>query len=201
MATARFLFTTDFVGDIHVSQNAYKTAELQYYINSYEEAILRCALGDWLYNELYTNYTSVLAKWTELINGKNYTDSYGKTCIYRGIKQSIKYLAYWEIMNIYGTTSLSGGLSEAENSNSTKLDESRFYKQLNVKWNFGVDYYYQLIKFINDNYTIYLPGSQYGYWCPKQLATRGGLHTQTFYNQFELNNLEAGDTSYTQIAD
>jgi hypothetical protein len=151
-----------FVGEINIpdTSNASVLERLNFLIVKYEGQLLRDLLG----NALYAAYTTGIgaatpdAKWTELRDGKTYTDGNGDVQIWSGFrnsttKQSLiaNYVYYWWQRDKASHTT---ALGEVKDNTDGGERVSPIDKQVRA-WNEMADQVAELVSFLNSNTTTY----------------------------------------------
>jgi len=148
MATS-FILTTDFIGEINISQNQYTTSDLQSIIESTERLVLSDLLGEDLYAKLIAdldvNYVPQTVKYLTLVNGGSYTATNGEgttvTVTYRGIKQMLKYFTYYYyVKNQMNQNTIAGTVINSQ-ENAIQLNKAALNDIVNAMYNKGVDLY------------------------------------------------------------
>jgi hypothetical protein len=122
-----------FVGELNIpNKDAVGTRDLlDQFIEKYEDIFLRELLGYELFKEFKAGTTTLPydARWTDLIEGKEYTDRAGRTRYYPGLTVNLSgpvtleispiacYVYYWYIRNNHSQTAAMGEVkSKTENA-------------------------------------------------------------------------------------
>jgi hypothetical protein len=155
---------TYFVGEINIPNtgNADVEARLNFFIAKYEDALLRKVLGDALYAAYKTGIAVTPTpdtKWTELRDGKVYTNSNSVSKTWMGFrnattKQSMiaNYVYYWyQRDSVTDTTAIGETSVKADNSSSK---ESPAVKMARA-WNEAAKWIYDLLCFLLSNIETY----------------------------------------------
>jgi hypothetical protein len=147
---------TYFVGEINIPDTSTTSVEerLTFFIAKYEDQLLRSLLG----HALYAAYTTGIAaetpdsKWTDLRDGKTYTDDDDNTQYWPGFrkastKQSLiaNYVYYWWTRDKVTHTSAVGETTPASDGGG---NASPALKQMRA-WNELADHVAELVRFLD----------------------------------------------------
>lgn len=153
---------TFFVIDCSIAQLGQPTvvAKLTAYINRYEPQFLATLLGLQFYNDFKLGLLAdpVEQRWSELRDGKEYTDVNGNLFKFEGVASSTtkispiaNYVYYWFTRN-QATFSTGSGELAPDLENGTRADAS---EKLAYAWNEMVKLNFSVIHFLETNKTTY----------------------------------------------
>lgn len=157
--------TTYFEGELSLGQitSGAVTAAVNLYIEKYEDLLLTRLLGYELYRDYKAGIAVVptpLTKWTELRDGKEYTNSYDVLTKYRGLKFTSGSLKQSPIANfvyyhyLKDNISFTMGAGEVK-PKSNSSDNVNPYPKMVRAWNEMVDWNWELVHFLREYDTIY----------------------------------------------
>jgi hypothetical protein len=89
------ILITDFTGPTKIVSNQFKQETLETYIADFRAEYLRRIVGDAAFIDISAQSRQ---KWTDLLNGVNYTDSEGKRLIYGGLVKPLILFIYFEFV-------------------------------------------------------------------------------------------------------
>jgi hypothetical protein len=120
----------DYTGFMRVSTS--KSSQLDEYITEFERKYLREIVGDEAYNDILTQ-NPLDTKYTDLIDGVNYTDENGDFVAYQGLKRALIRFVYAHFVTDNFQTSIGGNVrSVNENSSTLELSNTQIvYKRFN----------------------------------------------------------------------
>lgn len=165
--------TTYFEGELSMGQitSAPVIAAVNLFIQKYEDDLLTKLLG----YELYKAYKAGIAvtptpdvKWTELRDGKEYTNSNGRLLKWNGLKFSNGSLKQSLIANyvyfqyLKDNISFTMGAGEAKPKSSSS-DNVNPYPKMVRAWNEMVEWNWQLIEFLDEHEATYPEWDNDGY--------------------------------------
>lgn len=193
-----FITVNDFKGEINLDLTNDSNVITQF--EAFAESVVYEELNDLfnskLYNDLIadlTNGTPVTQKYIDLVDGKAYLRPSGETVNYQGIKKMLRYFVYDQYLDFIWSQNTSVGQMNSNNENSTNLSRSDLRKVRQRIQHKAVDLYIQAVKFINDNYSDYFSGSDYGFWQPKQKTYLGSIISVTPRNEYFANKSSEGN--------
>lgn len=143
-------------GELKITRNNAVDTDLQSYIDETEEKILRGLLGDTLYIEFIAQLpTPTLQKWTDLLNGYNYTieneDGDNESVYFIGVKKMLRLFTWFYFVREQSfQNSIVGqvkGASQAS-ANASMAEISRLIKK---RYNKAIDLYNECEKFLEEN--------------------------------------------------
>lgn len=88
---------SDFIGWIKISANTFKQGFLQEYIDDFLDKYLSEVIGDDAFSQIQDDSVP-LQKWTDLIEGRMYTDSSGIVRKWEGLTGALKKFIYFEFI-------------------------------------------------------------------------------------------------------
>lgn len=142
MPTAKFITTVDFENEpLQIAKDKHTVGNLQGFINKYEYKYLRLILGDDLYTRFIADLTGSVPnhpKFLALLNGATYVDCNGKTTIYDGLKEALKYFIWVEFIRKSNYKNTISGTTEGQNENSTVVTAPRIAALCRAAYNEGV---------------------------------------------------------------
>lgn len=149
---------TYFAGDLTIPQLSQPAVQntLSWFINEYEPKFLNDLLGYQLYSDYTAGITGATpaAIWTELRDGKEYTNKFGRLDKWKGLSFTLNgvkkspianYIYYWYLRN-EATTTTGGG----EVASNVAMPASPAGKMTRA-WNQMVDWNRELVEFMNGN--------------------------------------------------
>lgn len=143
-------------GELKITRNNAVDTDLQSYIDETEEKFLRSLLGDTLFIEFSAQLpTPTLQKWTDLLNGYNYTieneSGENETVYFIGIKKMLRLFTWFYFVREQSfQNSIVGqvkGASQAS-ANASMAEISRLIKK---RYNKAVSLYDESYQFIKQN--------------------------------------------------
>jgi hypothetical protein len=172
---ANLIDDTYFNGDLHIAGtgNSLVLERLTLFITKYEDQLLQDLLGYSLYKVFKTGIAAVSpeAKWTDLRDGKEYTDSSERLRKWIGLKDAstkrsliANWIYYWWLRDkVSVTTEIGEVLEKSNNSDST----SAAVKMVRA-FNEMVLWIEELILFLNNNLETYPEWEQADIACIRQ---------------------------------
>lgn len=172
----------DYSGLVQLLDSEERTAYFNQIVFEFERNILRGDynftsgygygfLGDAEYklliDDLDSNNEPQTQKYIDLISGKYYTDSSGKTVLFRGIKEMLKLMVYSEFLKRDSQSYDGAGLIQMKAENADVTDQKRMRREAHIRWNNGVDLYngeaYQYMVFYQSDFPNwqYTPQSKF----------------------------------------
>lgn len=129
-------------------------ARLDPYIIEAQDLDIRPFLGDPLFYDLVegVNASPQSTKYLELINGKSYTNSYGHTIYFDGLKVAIAYFAYARFMQNQGINVTRFGIVKKLNDTSEPIDQAAIDRFVGNTRSIGNSYIAQVEAFLDDDY-------------------------------------------------
>lgn len=129
------LTTSDFVGSLTLSKNSLQEENLTAFIEETEKELTLNMLGSEIFIGLRDTDES---KYTDLIDGVDYTDSNGKVNVMKGFKAVLKQLvwALW-IKDNWQNTPV--GNVKGLNENSSDVDNNQTKSIMYERYNTGID--------------------------------------------------------------
>jgi hypothetical protein len=146
-----FIATTDFLGDLKISQNSKETADLQYYIDQTQERVLRNLLGDTEYNLFIADLVSEVPqtqKWIKFLNGFTWENDSEYVNNYTGIKQFLRYFTYFEYVRNLNAKATTVGIQFANAENSLQATQIQANVVTEQRYNKGVQLYQEATKML-----------------------------------------------------
>jgi hypothetical protein len=146
-----FIQTTDFLGDIKISQNSKESADLQSYIDQTQERVLRNLLGDSEYNLFIADLVAGVPqtqKWLNFLNGFTWVDDSDYDNNYTGIKQFLRYFTYFEFVRNLNAKTTTIGIQFADAENSLQATQIQSNVVTEQRYNKGVDLYKEATKML-----------------------------------------------------
>lgn len=143
-------------GELKITRNNAVDTDLQSYIDETEEKFLRLLLGDTLFIEFSAQLpTPTLQKWTDLLNGYNYTieneSGENETVYFIGIKKMLRLFTWFYFVREQSfQNSIVGqvkGASQAS-ANASMAEISRLIKK---RYNKAISLYDESYQFIKQN--------------------------------------------------
>ena len=157
---ANVIDITYFFGEIAVGQLSETSvqAKLNIFISKYEAELLEGILGYVSYKDFIANTGST--KWTDLLNGKEYTDDYNLVRKWKGLKITTGILpqsliacyVYYRYQRSYLTST--AGIGEVKTHAENSAAASPKFKMVNA-WNIMVDDVEELYAFMRANKSVY----------------------------------------------
>lgn len=86
---------SQFTGKLKIVANQFKQEDLQYYIDTFVPQYTREVLGDAAFIDINDQTRQ---KWTDLLNGVNYTDANGERKVLNGFTELLKHFIYFEFI-------------------------------------------------------------------------------------------------------
>lgn len=148
--------TTDFVGEVNISQNRFSDGDLNNFIQLTEEKILKELLGDDLYLKFEADNFGMGAmareQDKELLNGLVYPDPLnGFNVDYIGIKRMLRLFCYYEFIKEQKYQNTIIGTVEGSSRNAINSAQGVVIEVAEERQRQGVDLYDKAQKFIHDN--------------------------------------------------
>lgn len=142
------LVNTDFTnGPFRVSQNADVTTQLNAYISEFERHYILILLNAAMYAEIRDN-SPIHSKYTDLINGAEWTDSDGDTYTFRGLKHALKYFVYYHYVGDNFNSTPVGNVRNLPET-AQQVTEGQNTQIAFNRFNTGVDYYNECKEFVD----------------------------------------------------
>jgi hypothetical protein len=161
---------SNFVGEIQLSNEQYATIEFDAFVQQKYRKYLRYFLSDAAYLEVLDN-DPLRGIWSVVMNGGTWIDDCGKTHIFDGMTQAIRYIIYSEWMLYMAMPNSATGTVSNFNENSTdQFANSRVLS--NIRYN-------EAMNFVEDVYKFMM-----GNDCIEEVATGSSNTTSTFYDVF-----------------
>jgi hypothetical protein len=187
-----FITVNDFIGEIalDLSNDANVMANFEAIGTQVIYDVLNDLMGASLYNALIADLTAgqpQTTKYIELVNGKTYTDSAGKTINYEGIKRMLKYFVYETYLDLQYSNNTSLGQVSSLTENSKILDRGTLRKVRAKIQNKAVILYNRVINFLDYYNSEYFTGNDYSFWQPSQKRYIGKITTITYSNSWYYN--------------
>ena len=143
-------------GELKITRNNAVDTDLQSYIDETEEKFLRSLLGDTLYIEFTGQLpTPSLQKWTDLLNGYNYTienaEGENESVYFIGVKKMLRLFTWFYFVREQSfQNSIVGQVKGASQASANALmpEISRLIKK---RYNKGISLYDECQKFIKEN--------------------------------------------------
>ncbi len=170
--------TTDFVGEINLSQNQYNVTDIQESIDRVTEDVLEALMGDKLYNEFIADLVNDVpqtAKYVNLLDGETYTDNCGYVKNYKGLKRMLRYFIYSDFIYNYQVSTIAGTVRN-DDENSTQVSGWKLRNISNKMYDKGVMLYFDTLRFICDKEDTYF--SDITNWTYKKLRYKSKLLTR-----------------------
>jgi len=143
-----FIVPTDFKGDKYISQNVFTLEDLQYYIDTVQEKILKELLGEDLYLKLLADCTDnvpATQKYIDLLDGKTYTETNAEgTTVnvqYKGLKEMLRYFTFYYFIKEQPFRATISGVMAGENENGKAISAMQLNRIVVQAYNKGVDLY------------------------------------------------------------
>ena len=150
---------TYFIGEINIpTDNTVYTNKLQVYIDFAQSKYLQKALGYELYKAFIAELpTPISDRFTNLLNGVEFTNASGKLVRWTGLKNDEKesflaYFAAYEYSINSQHTTTGNGQTGQKFENSMKVSPIEFQCQA---YNLGIDHYNLLLEYLAANNDIY----------------------------------------------
>ena len=89
--------------------------------------------------DLDSNNEPQTQKFIDLVDGKNYTNSSGRTVIFLGIKEMLKLMVYSVFLERDSQNSDGSGIIELKVENAEKVEQKRMRREAHIRWNRGVE--------------------------------------------------------------
>jgi len=122
-------------------------------IQEAQDSDLKQMLGYAMYYDMLKNHSAT--KYTDLLNGKEYTDVNGYTVEFRGLKYALLYWTYARILNANQITLTSHGVVQKRSDYSDQVDLKAISNAVNDKRSFALVYWQEVERYINSNLTTY----------------------------------------------
>ena len=129
--------TSDFVGEIQLSQISYQQNGLQLAIDEQYPRFVRAVIGDEAYNTV-RNQDPLEQKWVDLFNETYYFNTeQDKNLLHSGLRFCARYVIYYHYLSDYAQVASPVGKVRNNNENSTNINaapyaNSRFNKAVRV---------------------------------------------------------------------
>jgi hypothetical protein len=157
MTETKLITLSDFAEYRHITANINEVARLDPFIIEAQLMDLKPVLGSYLYDDFIKNISQ--SKYTELLNGKEYTNTDGKLIRYHGVKPVLVYYTYARLLANDNYRSTPTGFVKKLNDYSEHIDSGSNEKTLNrlitQARSSAISYQQEMIDFLNEYDTIY----------------------------------------------
>ena len=173
---------SDFKGEVAITKTSYNSDDVQTYIDNTSKEVLRKLMGDKLYSEyladLDGNGDPQTQKFIDLVDGKTYENSCGRTVIYEGLKKFLLYFIWhdYQLGIIYKNAG--AGTHRQDNENSNKPSWYQLSSEAKRVHDKGVPYFKSAWRFIYEFRSTYFPDDEAD-WTYKPIYKKSKLITKT----------------------
>jgi hypothetical protein len=148
--------TSDFTGYINLSQNSFKTGDLDLYINTFYPQIVDDFLGVAATTEIQNLADPLPQKWIDLFNG---IGTYFNICQEKVLRQPVMLDVVKKVLYFYWLRDDSVNTTSGESFNSvenaTMLNRSQLASNAKQRYNAAVTYFNSQVKDFIENYIDY----------------------------------------------
>lgn len=143
---------TDYVGFSHIAETLDATKFFNAYVYQAQSVSLRHLLGESLYSDLITNYTT--SKYDTLLDGCIFT-YFGEPCLFDGLKALIVFYAENIYLNESRVISTQSGLMKKANESSQEVTAQELSEYRAKTKNAIINLENQLEKYLIENTTLF----------------------------------------------
>lgn len=136
-----------------LSETVNKATQLDPYIREAQDMDIEPVIGAALFEDMINNLT--VEKYTDLLNGKQYENSEGKTVSFMGLKAALSYYAWSRYILYRNTQDTPSGMVTKTNDFSTPVDSKVIAQQSNQCKLNGEKYLQDCIRFLKTFPAVY----------------------------------------------
>lgn len=143
-------------GELKITRNNSVDTDLQSYIDETEEKYLRSLLGDTLYIQFIAQLpTPTLQKWTDLLNGYNYTveneNGENESVYFVGVKKMLRLFTWFNFVREQSFQNAIVGQVKGASQASANASMEEISRLIKTRYNKAIELYLSCYKFIYDN--------------------------------------------------